>query len=192
MKIPFLFISGILTLPLLAQAPAPPRPIAIRSGATQQSPGDPGENEDLGENVTIRLQGTVTKGSEIDLSLSGIGPKFTADQVIDDDTVLSCQYVVSETEAGYKVSYSVGARIKVVTQKSQNSTNFEYRDVVISGNVLCVAGKPTVLVRNGTKPLALTITKGAEKDAPDNGTTAPDSEKKDDVNPKPETEAGAH
>ncbi len=76
--------------------------------------------------------------------------------------MLICEYVVSETKTGYRVSYSVAARIKVATQTSQNSTNIEYRDVSISGTVLCSADRPQVLVRNGSKPLQLTITKEAE------------------------------
>ena len=129
----------------------------------------PVEAEALKKNITIRLHGTTTTGADIDLSLSGIGPRFTADQVVNDDTMLACQYVVSETGTGYRVSYSIGARIKVATHTSQNSTNYEYLDATISGTVLCSSGRPQVLVRNGSKPLQLTITKEAEQAVPSNG-----------------------
>ena len=181
MKATLLTISCLLALPLLAQNQLPRQSrVGQPINPQQQSVVEEG----LEENITIRLQGTVTTGSEIDLSLSGVGPKFTADQVINDDTVLTCQYLVPETEAGYRVSYSVGARIKVVTQKTQNSTNFEYRDVVISGNVLCLAGRPVVVVRNGSKPLQLTIIKGPEHDTPGNPASVPDPKPQGDDVPK--------
>lgn len=165
MRALFFATACLLPLPLMAQntPPRAPRPVAIPG---QQAPRDEAA---LAGNIMIRLQGTMTTGSEIDLSLAGIGPRFTADQVVGDDTVLSCQYVVSETETGYKVSYVVSTRIKIATQSGPNSTSFEYRDVSISGTVLCLADRPVVLVRNGPKPLQLTITKEAEHVVPPKG-----------------------
>lgn len=156
-------VSCLLTLPMFAQNPAP------RSAAPRVVPPGlqaPVETVGLQENITIRLQGTTTTGSDIDLSLTGVGPKFSADQVVNDDIVLSCEYLVSETETGYKVSYVVSARIKVATQTGPNATSYEYRDVSISGSAICKAGRPLVLVRNGAKPLQLTISKESEQTAP--------------------------
>jgi hypothetical protein len=158
MKTLILATACFMPMLLMAQNPVPRQPRPRADALSQQS----GEAEGLRENITIRLQGTTTTGADIDLSLTGIGPRFTADQVINDDTVLTCQYVVSETEEGYRVSYSVSARIRVATQTNQTTTNFEFRDVSISGTVLCVADRPMVLVRNGSKPLQLTIMKEAE------------------------------
>lgn len=179
-------ISCILALPFLAQSPVPrqPRPRPVLA------PEESVEGE-LKENITIRLQGTTTTGSDIDLSLSGIGPRFTADQVVNDDTVLTCQFGVSETGTGYRVSYSVSARIKVITQTSQNSTNFEYRDVSISGNVLCIANRPVVVVSNGSKQLLLTISKQTEGDA-DHPAAPPKPESEGHETAKPESEPDSH
>ena len=159
MKATLLAVLCLITLPLIAQNAPRRAPQPRSSSGTLQSPG---EAEALKENITIRLHGTTTTGTDINLSLSGIGPRFTADQVVSDDTMLTCQYVVSETETGYKVSYSIGTRIKVATHTSQNSTNYEYLDVTISGTVLCSLDRPQLLVRNGASPLQLTITKEAE------------------------------
>jgi hypothetical protein len=151
-------------LPLASQNP----PAAVR--LPRQRIGDlqqPTESQALKKNITIRLHGTTTTGADIDLSLSGIGPNFTADQVVNDDTMLTCEYVVSETETGYQVTYSIGARIKIPTQANSNSTSFEYRDIVIRGTVLCTKKEAQVLVQNGAKSLKLTITE-AEQDAPSN------------------------
>jgi hypothetical protein len=161
MKAILLAVSCFLVLPLVAQdAPrVAGRPPVVPSPTTQASE----EGRTLKENITIRLHGTTTNGTDIDLSLSGIGPSFTADQVVNDDTMLTCEYVVSETETGYRVSYSVGARIKVPTQANPNTTNIEYRDIIIRGTVLCSKKKAHVLVQNGTKSLKLTVTKDSEQ-----------------------------
>jgi hypothetical protein len=170
MKTLILATACFMPFLLMAQNPVPRQPRPQIDALLQQS----GEAEGLKENVTIRLQGTTTTGADIDLSLTGIGPRFNADQVVNDDTVLHCQYVVSETESGYKVTYSVSGRIKVITQTTQKSTNIEFQDVSISGTVLCLAGRPKVIVRNGSKPLQLTIIKDAE-DGGGQPATSPES-----------------
>lgn len=155
----------LLALPLMAQDARvprlrvpPPMPYAeTRETARQQ--------ESLEKNITIRLHGTTTNGDEIDFSVSGIGPEFMGQQVIDGDTILVCDYTVSATAKGFKVSYSVGSRIKVATEAVANTTNYKYRDISISGTILCSAGRAHVLVRNGAKMLQLTITEGAGEDA---------------------------
>jgi hypothetical protein len=180
MKAILLAISCFLALPLMAQdAPGSRAPRLreipgsfIASNDTAQTPR---EVEALKDNVTIRLQGTTNTSHEIDLSLSGNGPMFTADQVIDDEHILSCEYVVSETETGYKVSYTVSTRIKVATQTGPDTTKYEYMSVRISGAVLCSADRPQVLIRNGSKPLHLTITKEAEQDGGGQPATRPAS-----------------
>ena len=175
MKATLLAVSCLLALPMMAQISSPrgPRPQVNQLPHGIQAPV---EDEGLKENITIRLQGTTTTGSDIDLSLTGVGPKFSADQVVKDDTILICEYLVTETETGYKVAYVVSARIKMATNVSANSTNFEYRDVSVSGNALCTAGRPLVLVRNGEKPLQLTISKEVEKAAPEDRGDHPKSE----------------
>jgi hypothetical protein len=160
MKTLLLVTACFLPFPLMAQNTPPPlrpRPTVVTN------PQAAGAEGVLSENIVIRLQGVIATGADIDLSLTGIGPKFTADQVVNDDTLLRCEYVVSETEKGYRVSYFVSVRIKVATQMGTNATNYEYRDVSTSGTALCVLGRPLVLVRNGPKPLQLTITKGGEQ-----------------------------
>ncbi len=96
------------------------------------------------------------------ISLSGIGPRFNADQTIDEDTILNCEYMVSETDKGYKVTYNISTRIKVATEISAGTTKYEYMSVRSSNTVLCAEGRTQVLVLNGDKSLKLTITKEAE------------------------------
>lgn len=179
MKATLLAVSCFLVFPLIAQEaprqritpPNQPPPQRLQPQPQSQpqlrmpigAAQTPAEAEALQKNITIRLHGTTTTGTEIDLSLSGIGPRFRCDQVVNDDTMLSCEYLVSETETGYKVTYTVSARIKVSPQGSSNNTSYEYRDISTSGTVLCSADRPQVLVSNGSKPLQLTITKEAEQ-----------------------------
>jgi hypothetical protein len=158
MKAILWIIVASLLSPLVAQdVTRPPRP------RTGQQPGAPVMKEaganGLSRNITIRLQGTTTTNSEIDLELTGTGPTFNAQQMVGkDESVLSCQYSVAQAEGGYRVSYSIGMRVKVVTNIHKDTTNYEYRDVTINGSALCAAGKPVTIVRNGGKPLELVVT----------------------------------
>lgn len=115
--------------------------------------------------MIIRLQGTTPAGIDIDVSLTGIGPRFKTDQMLDDGTVAQCEYVVSDNGNGYKVSYSLSVRVKVAMQPGPNAS-FQYQDVSTSGTVLCVESRPLVLARNGSKPLQLTITKDSANGEP--------------------------
>ena len=169
MKAILLAVSCFLTLPLIAQdnstrAPRPrtPSPAMPQPPVTRDTAQAPQQPADLTHNITIRLQGTTANGNDIDLSLSGIGPSFNADQSIDKDTILNCEYMVSETETGYKVTYRVSTRVKIATKTSADTTTYEYMDVSVSNTVLCAEGRPQVLVLNGAKSLKLTITKEAE------------------------------
>ena len=154
MKAILSILAALLVLPLAAQeGQRPPRPRGTPPGNVSA-----GEDGGLGHNITIRLQGTTTTGNEIDLELTGSGPTFTAQQIAGkEESVLRCEYRVRETEGGYHVFYSVGTQIKVPTSVHKDSTNYEYRDVTIIGSVLCSAGKPVAIVRNGGKPLELVV-----------------------------------
>lgn len=154
MKAILSIIAASLILPLAAQDPAPPsRPPRPRQAANPEQ-----DNGGLSRNITIRLQGTTTTGNEIDLELTGAGPTFTAQQVVGkDEAVLSCEYRVAEAEDGYRVSYSIGMQVKVAISVNQEARNYEYRNVAINGSVLCSAGKPVAIVKNGGKPLELVV-----------------------------------
>ena len=154
MKAILSIVAASLILPLAAQDPAPP----VRAGRPRQAANPVQDDGGLSRNITIRLQGTTTTGNEIDLELTGSGPTFTAQQIAGkEESVLRCEYRVRETEGGYHVFYSVGTQIKVPTSVHKDSTNYEYRDVTIIGSVLCAAGKPVAIVRNGGKPLELVV-----------------------------------
>jgi hypothetical protein len=163
MKISLLTFTCILVLPLMGQDTVTPANQSGRRSASKT----PATTAALKENITIRLFGTTTTGAEIDLALTGVGPRFAAEQVLDNDTVVSCEYMVSESENGYQVSYVVTAQIKIVVQSNQNGAiSVDFREVSLSGEVLCATDRPHAIVRSGSKSLHLTISKEAQPNAP--------------------------
>lgn len=159
MKTISLLLAAALLAPLSAQEPGV-RPPRHRVSQPQQQVADP--SAQLPDaNIMIHLEGTTTTGDEIDLQLTGVGPTFTADQMIgEENTVLSCQYGVSRAEKGYRVSYNITVRVRIATnvvRGEKEMTNYEYRDVSLGGAVLCTPGVPVVILRNAKKPLELTL-----------------------------------
>jgi hypothetical protein len=187
MKILMLSTACLMPYLLMAQVMVPRQPRPRVEPPSQQPVNAVG----LKENITIQLQGTTTTGSDIDVSLTGIGPRFSADQVVNEDTLLTCEYDVSETETGYTVSYNISARIKVAVQSGQIPGSFEYRDVSISGTVLCLANHPLVLFRSGQKPLQLTISKEAAQAATGQSDARPFVKPEGGDKPQPEAERSA-
>jgi hypothetical protein len=188
MKAISLLVAAALIAPLAAQNPPNPRSRVVPppQGQQQQWPQQPGQpyaprgDEGAGAqlpdtNLTVSLEGTTTTGSVIDLQLTGVGPTFMADQMIGEDgPVLTCQYTVTKDEKGYRVAYSIGVQLRIATsvvQGEKSMTNYQYRDVSLSGTVLCSPGVPVVIVRNAKKPLQLTVAEVPSPPAP-----APDVE----------------
>jgi hypothetical protein len=155
MRTILLIAAASLILPVSAQQ-RPPRargnPPMVHDVAPGQAAGG------LANNITIRLQGTTTTGDGIDLELTGTGPSFSADQVVgEEQSILSCEYVVAEAPGGYRITYRIGMRVRVVTNTQKDSVNYEYRDVTINGSAVCAPGKPVAIVRNGGKPLEIVV-----------------------------------
>ena len=162
MKSTILLLSTLLALPVFGQTyqPRQPQPRVVPPPGMPQQGSQP-SSERLQKNTTIRVQGTTTTGQEIDFSLTGVGPQFHADQTIGaNDTVLTCEYLVKESDEGFVVSYALGFRLKIA---SGGSSTYEFRDVSVNGNVLCKPGEPVVIVKNGEKTLQLTVSQETEK-----------------------------
>lgn len=156
-----ILLCVLLTLPTFGQTQMP-RPRVNPSGMVQQD-GQP-VTDKLQKNTTVRVQGTTTTGQDIDLSLTGLGPRFNADQMIaGTDSVMSCDYVVTESEQGFTVAYTLVVQMKVATSVNQGSTIYNYRDVSLKGTILCKPGEPVGIVKNGDKTLHLTVSQEPEK-----------------------------
>ncbi len=159
MKTTIVLLSVLLSLPILGQT-FQPRPRALPPGMPQPEGQPAGER--LQKNTTIRVQGTTTTGQDIDLSLTGLGPRFNADQMIaGNDSVMNCDYLVTESDQRFLISYTLVVRIKVTS--NPGPPNIEYRDVSVGGTILCKPGEPVVIVKNGDKTLQITVTQEAEK-----------------------------
>jgi hypothetical protein len=160
MKKPILVAAVCLfALPIMSQTEAPRRVPLPRVGSAPAAAS--GHDAGLTNNISVLLEGSITADSVVNLSLTGSGPKFSADQVLEDETILRTEYLISTSGNGYSVEYAVAARVKVKTgaANDQRPPTFEYRDVSITGNVICSLDKPIVLIRNGARSLQLTIKK---------------------------------
>ncbi|BCU78118.1 hypothetical protein [Luteolibacter sp. LG18] len=173
MRSSILLLLGILTLPLsVASAepvpppvapsvpvqPIPAQPVPRQRIRLQNNPGQPGEAD---RNLSIALTGKVGENREIDVSLTGTGPRFESDSMLADGSLLTVRYDVTQTDKGTLVNYSLGLQVEV---KSGN--NSQYRSLAFSGTVLCTGDKPVEIYANGAQKLALGVatTKAAEAD----------------------------
>lgn len=160
-----LLLAVALLAPLAAQNP-PNRPrggvvLPPQAGQQAQFSDDRPRIELPESNFTISLEGTLTSGTAVDLQLTGCGPTFTADQAIGDEgTVVSCNYNLSKTEKGYRVSYSITTQVRIATaihRGEKESVNYEFRTISLSSSILCTPGVPVVIARSAAKPLTLTV-----------------------------------
>lgn len=144
-----------LMLPLAAQetvrpprprTPQPPPPAGLSPSSSAAEAG-----QQLADNVTIKLSGRFA-GVAVDCSVTGIGPSFTSQGPVN-ESILNCNYILSETDSGYLINYSIGLRVRVPA--SQN--NYEYRDISATGTIRCKAGKAVAILKNGEDPLILTV-----------------------------------
>ncbi len=114
----------------------------------------------LTENISIHLQGTASEGTDLDLSLTGIGPIFQADVVTGDThTILSHSYSVKPNGSGYTVEYNIGLRIRMEVARSKQTSSYESREVSLNGTVLLSEGAKVVISKNGVQELSLSVSK---------------------------------
>jgi hypothetical protein len=120
-------------------------------------------SNNLAENMTLQLQGSVVGGPELDLAMTGIGPLFRGDVVAGDDpAIVTHTYTVVTAGDGYKVDYSIGLRLQV-EKKSDGRVNVEFHDVVVTGTAMVEEEKTLVISKNGDRELSLTLSKTASK-----------------------------
>jgi hypothetical protein len=118
----------------------------------------------LTENIVIQLKGNVHSGEPLDLSLTGVGPVFQADVITGEEhTILSHQYAVKPDDGGYRVEYSIGLRIRMEASQNGKVTNYEYRDVSVTGTAIVKEGEQVVISKNGARELSLTVGKASKK-----------------------------
>ncbi len=129
--------------------------------------------KDLDENITISLSGTFHAGTPVELAITGSGAVRTAEAIIGSTEVSGNQvpnigtfrFTVVEKDGKYAVSYSIGARIAIVTNtvaggpnKTKN-TSIGFEEILIENVVLCEVGKPVEILKTGNSKLSLSVTK---------------------------------
>ncbi len=124
----------------------------------------------LDQNLTIRLTGNFTKELEVDLAVTGIGPKWMADTLVGDPaSTLTCEYLMTEKDGAFRVEYSIGVRVAIPTQRPGGGpvvpgappqpqfSSITYQDLVVRGMVTCKLGEPVEIIKNGKQRVALTV-----------------------------------
>jgi hypothetical protein len=183
----FLYYALVVLLPAVTFAQKPDsrvRRTPVPPGAARGSGGiapSPVQNnrsgrnnpaaEALTKNVTLTWKGTFQGMTEVDFEMTGVGPKFVSDfaakKADPDDslppTIFTINATLTKAADGYRVAYSVGARIAIPTSTFSRpgggtSTNIEFRDLVISGTAIVKPGKSLVLSKLNDKELTLEIT----------------------------------
>lgn len=185
MKILLIYaITFLIPVGAIAQSPPPPRtapapklaptPTRVPARATtRRVPQRPAPVQPAiatpARNITLTWQGSLAGSFDIDLEMTGCGPQFTANLTVPDPsgpdvppTILTVSSVVTKAGDTYRVNYSVGARIAIKTPtrgKVPNTVgyNFEFRDVMMSGDVILSLGKPVTISKSQGKSLVLSL-----------------------------------
>ena len=168
-------VAAMIVLPAVAQeAPQPPnrpeRPERQRV-VPPQVPMEPRQDrrqaDALDKNITIRLNGTLPGGEQVDLSLTGVGPMFSTDSPIGKEgAVARFEYVVDREGAAYRVNYSIFTRVKVTIQRDGEAAGHEFRDIRTNGSVLCQAGKAVGIYKGQDGGLFISVG-DAEEEKPE-------------------------
>lgn len=150
---------------LQRQQPARPRitppmaaPPVPQSNPYGGNPGVPGEaiDTDLKTNHRLSLTGSFGEKREIDLSVTGVGPRFNTKGLLPDDSIITANFLTSRTSAGILVSYD----IELMIFTNLDNGKFERRGFTYSGTVLCQSGEAVSIYHNksGAQSLVLNIT----------------------------------
>jgi hypothetical protein len=169
MKVCAPLVAAMIVLPAFAQeAPQPPnrqerpRVVPPQSMAPRQ---ERRQADALDKNITIRLNGILPVGEQVDLSLTGVGPMFSTDSPIGKEgAVTHFEYMVEPEGAAYRVNYSISTRIRIPIQRNGDAViSYEYRDIATNGSVLCEAGKAVGIYKGQGGGLFLSVGDAAEE-----------------------------
>jgi len=130
------------------------------------------------DNVTISLKGMVAKDVPMDFTFTTAGPTFKLDQIISQVAVNgnlqpvigTCQVTIVPLAAGYRIQYSVGARIPVITSSSVGvgsqrtnavTSTVTFQSITFAGSVILKAGQPVTILNSDGQDVTITLTKPA-------------------------------
>lgn len=123
------------------------------------------------ENMTLHLKGGIAEGQDVDVSLAGAGPNWTADTLVGSvkveespiPIIATVNFVLIDSEKMI-FSYSIGMRQPVVSSihsssQQARSASINFQELMISGNVYLEEGKPVKIYSSGEHQLTLELTK---------------------------------
>jgi hypothetical protein len=168
-------VAAMIVIPAVAQeAPQPPirpdrqeRPRVVPPQVPMEPRQDRRHADALDKNITIRLNGILPVGEQVDLSLTGVGPMFSTDSPIGKEgAVTHFEYMVEPEGAAYRVNFSISTRIRVAIQRNGDAVSYEFMDIATNGNVLCEAGKAVGIYKGQDGGLFLSVG-DAEEEKPE-------------------------
>lgn len=104
----------------------------------------------------------------MDLELTGVGPRFQTEIIIDSPeeakelphTIITFTAHLKQEGERHRIEYSVGARIPLkTTGNGKGAYNIEFRDIILSGNVVVKADETLVLSKVNGHELTLKLSK---------------------------------
>lgn len=109
-------------------------------------------------NYVVKLSGSIIEGFPIDLTMTCADREIHVERYDrESKTITTCKFSVWPIEPGLKVHYQISMSIPVTTG-DENKKSAHYRDVGLSGSVVCEDGVPVVLLKSGSNSLSLTVT----------------------------------
>ncbi|OFW86392.1 MAG: hypothetical protein A2794_01450 [Alphaproteobacteria bacterium RIFCSPHIGHO2_01_FULL_40_8] len=111
-----------------------------------------GDSAPVKENVTIHVQGKITKEHPLDIKLSGIGPRFLYSAP--DSSAIFEGTLSRDNDGKLVLDYGIGARVPV---KVGNST--ELREFGLQGRAIIEYGKVFEIGTVNGNDFILTVTK---------------------------------
>ena len=110
----------------------------------------------LDSNITVKVQGGMGSSKPLDVTLSGVGPKFQAVLAEPPGTI---QVSVEEKDGGFSVSYGISVQLIV----QNNANNSSYRDSSVTGNFIAKVGEPFPILKVGDQSLTIEIERAKSK-----------------------------
>jgi len=109
----------------------------------------------LDTNHKISLAGVLPNGEKVAVSTVGIGPDYRFSAPLNEEsfTIASCSYSISENEGKYHLSYHVGIQVRL----ESGSGNYEYRDFMIEGKVVCGLEAPIEIFKSRERALTISV-----------------------------------
>jgi len=132
-------------------------PPLVRRRAIGSAPQlEPTDAPRLDSNFTVKVQGGLGSSKPLDVTLSGVGPQFTA---ILSEPIGSIGIAVEEKDGVFSVSYNI--TVQFMVQESPNSSTS--RNSSVTGRFVAKLGEPFPILKVGDQSLTIEIERAKSK-----------------------------